>query len=188
MPLTVLGLITMLFLFHYPYPTDCFYHVPNSMTQEKTSYQNRKEQLPYWLETLNPFPAYPISCTTFIHQKSSSHYSSFKSKQRLKIAQKGGFILKKSPSSTLYLFPVADSVSLSFQESDSSLKIIRCYIIICVLYLRPPKPSPPPHPLWSGIFEDSTFSSRPYTQVHEDYRGNFLLSWRSHWGEMVKKL
>lgn len=108
MPLTVLGLITMLSLFHYSYPTDCFYHVPNAMTQEKTSYQNRKEQLLYQLETPNPFPASPISCTPFIHQNSSSHYSSFKNKQRLKIPQKEGFILKKSPSSTLYLFPVAD--------------------------------------------------------------------------------
>lgn len=179
MPPTVHGLITTLSLFHHPYPTDCFHQVPNAMTQEKASYQDNKEQLSYWLDNPNPFPASPISCTPFIHQKSSSHYSSFKSKQRLKIPQKGGFILKKPPSSTLYLFPVADSVSVSFQESDSSLKIIGCYIIICVLYWRPPKPSPPPYPLWSGISEDSTFSNHPYTQVYEDYRGNFLLFWIS---------
>lgn len=144
MPPTVHGLITTLSLFHHPYPTDCFHHVPNATTQEKASYQDKKEQLSYWLDNPNPFPASPISCTPFIHQKSSSHYSSFKSKQRLKIPQKGGFILKKPPSSTLYLFPVADSVSVSFQESDSSLKIIGYYIIICVLYWRPAKPSPPP--------------------------------------------
>lgn len=183
MPLTVLGLITMPSVFHHPYPTDCFHHVPNTMTQEKASYQDRKEQLPYWLENSNPFPVFPISCTPLIHQKSSSHYSSFKSKQRLKIPQKGGFIFKKPPSSSLYLFPVADSVSVSFQNSDSSLKIIGFYIKIFVSYLRPPKPSPPPRPLWSGIFEDSTFSSHPYTRVHEDYRGNFLLFWRSQFTE-----
>lgn len=150
-------------LFHYPYRTDCFYQVPKAMTQEKASYQDREEQLSYWLENPNPFPESPISCTPFIHQKASSHYSSFKSKQILKIPQKRGFIFKKAPSSTLYLFPAADSVSVSFQESDSSLKTTGCCIIICVLDLRPPKPALPPHPLGSGIFEDSASSSLPYT-------------------------
>lgn len=162
--------MTMLSLFHYPYRTDCFYQVPKAMTQEKASYQDREERLSYWLENPNPFPESPISCTPFIHQKTSSHYSSFKSKQILKTPQKGGFkkkkggfILKKAPSSTLYLSPAADSVSVSFQESDSSLKTIGCYIIICALYLRPPKPAHSPHPLGSGIFEDSASSSLPYT-------------------------
>lgn len=63
---------------------------------------------------------------------------------KIKNSTERGFILEKPPSSTLYLFPVADSVSVSFQESDSSLKIIGYYIIICVLYRRPPKTSPPP--------------------------------------------
>lgn len=149
-------------LFHYLYLTDCFYQVPKAMTQEKASYQDREEQLSNWLENPNPFPESPISCTPFT-KKSSSHYSSFKSKQILKIPQKGSFIFKKAPSSTLYLFPAADSVSVSFQESDSSLKTIGCYIIICVLDLRPPKPAHPRHPLGSGIFEDSASSSLPYT-------------------------
>lgn len=92
-------------LFHYPYPTGCFYHVPNAMTQEKASHKDRKEELPHSLEHPSPFPESLISPIPSIHPKSSSHYTSCRSYQRWKIPWYGGLILKKPHSSSECIRP-----------------------------------------------------------------------------------